>query len=212
MKTKQTYADLVGALYYFHCMINGTIMTESGGSYDGNKYAKIIQNLISNALNERKNNYDKYTNDTFTVFTRNQHQITLDLYQINSYFGAMKHVILDSIFYDTTIRIRGNIFKLFQNMKELIIYSKPEDNADDEMINKQPQILIDALLKSVEANAKHKELFIIIETKTDKYGISWLSRQYEKMADDINGKFDKFELYLNEYQYEDQLTINYKHD
>ena len=160
IKTKENYGKFVKALYYFHCMINGTAIEKSNILASD---VDIITELINHRLNVGgfRNGYDKYINELFESFINNQRQIILDLYQIYSHFSSMDGFILIAYADKTSLmyKIHENIFKLFRNMKELIIYATNESNFDFSPF----RISVLHLMKTVKDFYKGSNLKIVIK-------------------------------------------------
>ncbi len=170
-----------------------------------NEDEQSIWNLIQHRLSNGgfRNNYDKYSNETFESFINNQTQIILDLSQIYFSFRVI-HGLLLTPFYigmmeEGRDKISDNLFKLFKNMRELIIYAR------------QHPISITYLLGSVEIYFLGNYLKITIKSNVNLNGDSWVAMDYEKLqkVKKIDRKYEMFEILLNKTAEEHVLTINY---
>ena len=98
-------------------------------------------------------------------------------------------------------------------MKELRIYSNHHPQMQGE--DGEYAILVLSLLKSIESNFEKNQLWIVIKTNAiSQERDSWLSLQYEEIINtkEIEGKFQKFKIYLIMNEKEHILTINYDND
>ena len=89
----------------------------------------LMQQMISNArkmIGQKvkvfagsKIHHPQYVMDTFESFLSNKTQIILHLYQIYSHFSMLEDIIMNTE--EEIVEINYIIFKLFPNIKELII-------------------------------------------------------------------------------------------
>eukprot|EP01084_Bolivina_argentea_P288706 495577_1 len=171
--TGENFERYFKPLYYFHSMLNGSSM--SGSNYCEfipAEFNAIIANLIDHKLQIQgyQNKYCKYINDTFETFVSNQTQIVLDLDRIHYQFEEMEWLIMEMSGVDD-VQLNPKIFQLFQNMKQLIIYSSSH--------NFHYAVNIIPLLSSVKSYVKNNLEIIIKANSSGKNRRSWIFREYE---------------------------------
>ena len=147
----RNYKEFMDALFYFDCMLNGTSMY--GEDPTDEQYEilqKLIKHSYKLGFD---NHYDKYVNDTFDAFISHKTQIILNLNDLDDLttinFKQFSELIMYSLSWDQTttveqhiiampgtefstageIKFYTNIFKidvifrLFKNLKEIVIYT-----------------------------------------------------------------------------------------
>ena len=145
IKTAKNYQRFMDPLFYFDCMVNGT----SNYEYPTFDEYDILQNLMKHYLDSQfDNGYGKYVNDLFDAFVNHKTQIILNLHEmdinrLNPWIAATKAFIMYGLDSPESAWMRQHVsyrkmdspiqynnifkpeilFKLFKNVKEIIIYT-----------------------------------------------------------------------------------------
>eukprot|EP01084_Bolivina_argentea_P201281 344073_1 len=132
----QNFSEHLNALFYFDCMVNGSIL---GGHYlktlvktDYLILSSLIKHYLQN--NGYINNYPAYINKTFEAYLNNKTEIVINIHEIHMNLSTISELILYPLCQTTpgVKNVNGKImnllkpvtFKLFKNVQHIIIYTK----------------------------------------------------------------------------------------
>eukprot|EP01083_Nonionella_stella_P268420 907395_1 len=144
IRTKDNYRQFFRALFYFDCMLNGSLLGGHHVKKITTSNNQTIKSLIHHKLEIQPNSYPNYINETFTAFTENKKEIFFNLHGIHMNLHALSALMLYSLtktkiinpmkVRNRTRRVsivgeRKNMFKpllfdLFPNANVITIYCK----------------------------------------------------------------------------------------
>ena len=213
IKTLENFYMFFKPLYHFHCMVTGTtwdpslygispkLTCDDKDILEKLICKKLFSNFGGNVLQQLthlkyknmgyRNVFCEYISDVFDAFTNHQTQIIIDLHEIALFYSEIADLIKLPV-EDTNLdhnNLSVVIFKLFKNMRDLIIYSTGGSGP----IIKQYRFNILNLLSNVESSMTHW-LKITIYTYP---GYCWISNQIEgldKYLSQSNEKYNKFHI------------------
>ena len=108
--------------YFYSFSLRLRRIINSGKMRIPEKDFKIIRDLIMHKLsiNGYKNKFPKYINDTFKIFCLNKKEIVFDAFFIGDNY--LNNPILNDLIINSKNNLfSNNIFKLFSNLKSIII-------------------------------------------------------------------------------------------
>eukprot|EP01084_Bolivina_argentea_P128192 226631_1 len=207
--SNQNYHTYIKALFYFHCMLGGTIMDKTTADIDEND-CKILKNLINHRLDIDgfRNKYPAYINYCFTSFVLHQTQIVINLEQIDKYFQQLRDLIINE-----DKLPREDLCMLCPNIKSIIIYSGYKE------IN-----LVSLLSWMHQSSRKYDKNNMRITVKANwvENQRSWLYQQQRTRAQEISTaemdyeliihKFTSIRLSPNDFHENEETTVNRKAD
>eukprot|EP01084_Bolivina_argentea_P096069 172714_1 len=124
----QNFELFFGAMYMFNCMVNG-IWTGHGEIKPTKTEKKIIKTLLDFKLGVIASTpFDKYIENTFTLFCNIQNHILISLHRLHNDFKSLKHLIVSETVRSNEENESQNlckplIFKLFENASHITIYA-----------------------------------------------------------------------------------------
>ena len=204
IKTSKEYSIFIRTIYQFNCMVNGISMyfyLEDDDYHMEIEYLEafdcdILNNLINHYLgvDGYKNEYGRYVNDLFAAFIDNQRELVIDLADATCTLMPELEAFIVMLNKHDEWQINDVIFKLFQNMKKMVIYWN------------HGNIVLIQLMQSVEKYCTQK-LCIILYTDHDDIRLdkdkiicdrgSWIIAQYNVLKKYIDTpRFKHFTLSL----------------
>eukprot|EP01084_Bolivina_argentea_P218959 371456_1 len=197
--TKENFENFFQALFYFHCMINGSRMEDHEPKITNADYT-MLNYLIQCMLgtHDSTKQYPQYIIDTFTAFTNYTKQIVVNLYQINKYFNELKSLII----YDDQSQRRNMfkeiLFQLFKNVNHIIIYSTSLGFSNNDEYKEYPLellLLLNTICSSDKFISKNFQITIKATHDFSKATVrkSWI---FEAVSDYVKSKFKEKKLNL----------------
>eukprot|EP01084_Bolivina_argentea_P092544 166479_1 len=193
LEGNRNYSQFIEALFYFHCILNGTIMDKISIPNNINKHCKTLENLIEHRLNMDgfRNKYPRYINACFRAFALHQTQIVINLEMIHTHFGMLSGLIIN--IYSDNITGKNNLFRddlyaLFPNIKSIIIYSSHHE------------IDLVSLLSLMNLSSKKynkSDVRITLKAKWYKNTRSWLYKQLMTKGLEICSKEMEYQLIIH---------------
>ena len=123
------YNRFCSALYFFDCMVTGSTMNNMVPSRHKVLISTLIEYKLHRVRGELMGKWDRqYIENVFDAFCEHKRQIVLNLYQLNTYFHALKDLVIytrknGQIVYGKNNIFRGYLFELFRHIKRVIIYT-----------------------------------------------------------------------------------------
>ena len=199
IKTSQNYAYFMESMYYFHCIVNGTIVNVNKVS---GKHKEIWLKLMDHNLGIKQNDYTKYVNDTFEAFVNYQTQIVLDLAQI-----WKKYIELQDVIFIGSSEINGRIFTLFRHMTELVINAYLPKKMRKKSCGLGSRFSLYHLLLSIEKCCRHDLKITIREEQQGR----WLNQSYKSLQIyELHSRLPRFDMTYDELDKEHILMIDYR--
>eukprot|EP01084_Bolivina_argentea_P083605 151383_1 len=180
LDTSECYLEFTEALWMFDCMLNGTAFEVKKSPEITNSHRRIIVNLIKeNVENEYKTKYPPYIRNTFECFILEKKQIVLNLPQIFTHLKKLSDLMLikEQSALDSTenkYKLNKDMFKLFKNINNIIIYSTAHRGGDTFIFN------IPSLVSVLKDSDHSNHLNITIKAK-QKPKHSWIVNNWIKM-------------------------------
>ena len=193
VQTSKNYAEFCDALFYFDCILKGNPMPDDLKINDKEIFY-TLRRFINHKLkvDVYQNKFGLYMNQTFDAFVKNRADIFLNLWHLNDNFGVLKHLLLNikySVKKDCKLfMIRDVIFRLFKNVKHIMMHTTNHDGDPNEDCKLDLRNLLKLLNSSLVLNINGFRM--TIKGVHDEYGHnqppSWLYYEF------INLKNEEF--------------------
>eukprot|EP01084_Bolivina_argentea_P266402 451844_1 len=219
INTHDNYGIFYKPLFYFDCMVNGNRLSEGmEKSIVKNDYL-VLDKLIKHQLrvNGFKNDFTEYINNTFAAYLNYKTDIVLNLCYITELcFMKLKEFVLNS-----NNIINSNVFKLFCNLKKIIIYTTNNTEKFGKEYSFDLMELLEFLCKLGALMSNEVEIRIqAIHKYKSKYdmrhvGHSWIKEAFSSVIKDeftkyrFNARLDEIQMaeFTGELRLEDCLII-----
>ena len=108
------------SLFYFDCMVSGMELSDAEKNEMNTFDYKVLQRFIWHKMDEKKNKFEDYINETFKAFCDHKQQIVINLKLIHKYFVVppLKNLIFEI---DSNQLKTDLVQRIFTNCKTLMI-------------------------------------------------------------------------------------------
>eukprot|EP01084_Bolivina_argentea_P281387 481443_1 len=190
-------------LFYFQCMIDGSIMKRKIASTEEKKLKKLLHRLIQcksqTDYQYQENRRFQYMRACFSRFLANQQQVIINIGSLCEYFGSLSDLIMDSKYAHSQRHetqpylIKNNLYMLFPNLKEIVINSS--ENGKDYPIN---LVLLMSSIDKLSKDCNRKDIKVTVKAIWKRNSQrSWINEYYFNKREAIESTELKYQMMVN---------------